>query len=165
MRAPLVTTLMQVSSRFLLVWAVVDSFPFLALSPLYASMLLAWSVTEVIRYSYFVTSLAGCRPAPLTWLRYNTFFVLYPVGILSEVALVYMATVPAGLRSVAEKYLLYAVLVLYLPGPSLPDRIAGRCLDRIADGCAGSFVLYTHMVTQRKKMMRSPGAKADRATR
>lgn len=107
---------MQVSSRFLLVWAIVDSFPFLASSPVYSSMLVAWSVTEVIRYSYFALSLSGWQPAALTWLRYNTFFVLYPVGILSECSLVYMATAPAGVRSPFEKYLLYAILVIYVPG-------------------------------------------------
>ncbi|KAM4054591.1 protein tyrosine phosphatase-like protein, PTPLA domain-containing protein [Hirsutella rhossiliensis] len=143
-RAPLFTTLMQVSSRFLLVWAIVDSFPFLAFSPVYSSMLVAWSVTEVIRYSYFALSLSGWQPAALTWLRYNTFFVLYPVGILSECSLIYMAADPAGMRSPLEKYLLYAILVIYVPG---------------------AYVLYTHMMTQRKKIMRAKKAKGDRATR
>ncbi|KND94927.1 putative very-long-chain (3R)-3-hydroxyacyl-CoA dehydratase [Tolypocladium ophioglossoides CBS 100239] len=97
-RAPLFTTLMQVSSRFLLVWAIIDSFPLLALSPFYSSMLVAWSVTEVIRYSYFALTLSGRQPDALTWLRYNTFFVLYPLGIFSECSLIYMATVPAAMR-------------------------------------------------------------------
>ena len=109
-------TLMQVSSRFLLVWAIVDSFPFLALSPFYSSMLVAWSVTEVIRYSYFALTLSGWQPAALTWLRYNTFFILYPIGIFSECSLIYMATVPAAMRHPLEKYVLYAILVIYVPG-------------------------------------------------
>lgn len=107
---------MQVSSRFLLVWAIVDSFPFLALSPVYSSMLFAWSVTEVIRYSYFALTLSGWQPRLLTWLRYNTFFVLYPIGILSECTLVWFATGPAEQYSVWLKRFLYAVLAIYVPG-------------------------------------------------
>ncbi|KAG9594591.1 PTPLA-domain-containing protein, partial [Aureobasidium melanogenum] len=85
-RAPLFTTLMQVASRILLIWGIVYPFPnTVAFSPIYSSMLIAWSVTEVIRYSYFAINLsAGSVPAIWMWLRYNTFFVLYPLGISSE---------------------------------------------------------------------------------
>jgi very-long-chain (3R)-3-hydroxyacyl-CoA dehydratase len=115
-RAPLFTTLMQVSSRFLLVWAVVDVFPFLALSPFYSSMLIAWSVTEIIRYSFFALSLSGFQPKFLTWLRYNTFFVLYPVGIFSECWLIWLATAPAGHLNELYKFALQAILAIYVPG-------------------------------------------------
>ncbi|GAB7347136.1 hypothetical protein MBLNU459_g3260t1 [Dothideomycetes sp. NU459] len=100
-RAPLLTTLMQVASRFLLVWGIVDTFPHTtSRSPVYSSMLLAWSVTEIIRYSYFAVNLStGQVPRFLTWLRYNTFFVLYPLGISSECWLVYKAIQPAKRRN------------------------------------------------------------------
>ncbi|KAL6858389.1 tyrosine phosphatase-like protein [Trichoderma novae-zelandiae] len=148
-RAPLLTTLMQVSSRFLLVWGVLHLYPYLAIeSPTYSSMLIAWSVTEVIRYSYFALSLSGFTPRALTWLRYNTFFILYPVGILSECSLVFLAAVgPAA----AEKeyplafvpYVLYGILIIYVPG---------------------AYILYTHMMAQRRKVMRSLKAKDEKAT-
>ena len=76
-------------------------------------MLIAWSVTEVIRYGFFVFNLRGEVPAALTWLRYNTFYVLYPLGIGSEMALVYLASTDAG-RGV--KFLLWDVLLAYIPG-------------------------------------------------
>ncbi|KAG5930848.1 hypothetical protein E4U53_002103 [Claviceps sorghi] len=115
-RAPLATTAMQVSSRLLLVWPIVNTWPFLALSPFYASMLLAWSVTEVIRYSYFALSLAHMLPPALTWVRYTTFYVLYPLGITSECMLVYGATGPARqTRGGAAAAVLYAVLAIYVP--------------------------------------------------
>ncbi|KJZ74031.1 hypothetical protein HIM_06480 [Hirsutella minnesotensis 3608] len=136
-RAPLFTTLMQVSSRFLLVWGVVHSYPYLASSPFYSSMLIAWSVTEVIRYSYFALSLSGSLPSILTWLRYNTFFVLYPVGILSECALIFKATTPSARRNPVAMYTLYAILVVYVPG---------------------AYILYTHMMAQRQKVMRNDKA-------
>jgi len=80
-------------------------------------MLLAWSVTEVIRYSYFVLNLRGYVPAIVTWLRYNTFYVLYPVGILSEMTMVLKTIGPAGReRGLAAKWGLWAVLAAYVPG-------------------------------------------------
>jgi len=66
------TTVMQVASRLLLVWGVVNNFPNeTALSPVYSSMLIAWSVTEVIRYSFFAMNLwtGGAVPSMLQWLR------------------------------------------------------------------------------------------------
>ncbi|KAF5024008.1 hypothetical protein F66182_3954 [Fusarium sp. NRRL 66182] len=141
-RAPLTTTVMQVASRFILVWGVVDVFPFLALSPFYSSMLIAWSTTEIIRYSFFALSLSGFQPSFLTWLRYNTFFVLYPVGILSECALMWLATDPAGQVNDLYKWILYAILAIYVPG---------------------SYVLYTHMMNQRRKVMRNLKAQSQKA--
>jgi hypothetical protein len=69
-RAPLLTTLMQVASRLLLVWGI--AYPFsetTKYSLAYSTMLIAWSVTEVIRYSYFVFALSG-QGVPKIW----TFF-------------------------------------------------------------------------------------------
>ncbi|KAK0945916.1 hypothetical protein LTR29_002496 [Friedmanniomyces endolithicus] len=88
-RAPIMTTVMQVASRFLLVWLIAYCFPAtVSRSPAYTSMLLAWSVTEVVRYSYFAVNLAyGGVPYWLTWVRYNAFFVLYPLGIGSAYVL------------------------------------------------------------------------------
>ena len=110
--------MMQVSSRFLLVWAIVHPFPHLARSPLYTTMLLAWSVTEVIRYSYFALTLAGAQPGALVWLRYNTFYVLYPMGIASEVGLVWKAIEPAGQLNELFPLVLYGILAVYVPGKS-----------------------------------------------
>ncbi|KXL51183.1 MAG: hypothetical protein FE78DRAFT_136335, partial [Acidomyces sp. 'richmondensis'] len=135
-RAPLLTTLMQVASRYLLVWGIVNIFPQTASHSLaYTTMLIAWSTTEIIRYSYFALNLAyGKVPGLLTWLRYNTFFVLYPLGISSECWLVWLSTEPARRWTQAFEWGLWAVLVIYIPG---------------------SYVLYTHMMTQRKKVLRN----------
>ena len=105
---------MQVASRILLVWGVVDNYPkATAPSPFYSSMLVAWSVTEVIRYVYFVFNLQGQVPRILTWLRYNTFFVLYPLGITSEMGLAFKASLAA---KPPVSWGLWAILVIYFPG-------------------------------------------------
>ena len=109
---------MQVASRFLLVWGIAQFFPeTVARSTAYTTMLLAWSTTEVIRYSYFAVNLKdGKVPAWLTWLRYNTFFVLYPLGISSECWLVWLATEPARKMDWRVEWALWAVLAVYVPG-------------------------------------------------
>ncbi|TVY85806.1 putative very-long-chain (3R)-3-hydroxyacyl-CoA dehydratase [Lachnellula willkommii] len=128
---------MQVASRILLVWGIVDPFPLLAKSAAYSSMLLAWSVTEVIRYSFFTFSLSGYSPALVSWLRYNMFFVLYPLGISSECWLIYSAIGPAREVRVEYAWVLQLILLVYVPG---------------------SYILFTHMMAQRRKVMRGKQA-------
>jgi very-long-chain (3R)-3-hydroxyacyl-CoA dehydratase len=107
---------MQVASRILLVWGIVFNFPWLAKSPAYSTMLIAWSVTEVIRYSYFALTLSGYSPGFISWLRYNAFFVLYPLGISSECWLIYKAIEPAKELRQEYTWLLQSILVIYIPG-------------------------------------------------
>jgi very-long-chain (3R)-3-hydroxyacyl-CoA dehydratase len=58
-------------------------------------MVLAWSLTEVIRYAFYATSLISQVPYALLYLRYTTFFVLYPLGAGSEAFLIY-STLPSS---------------------------------------------------------------------
>lgn len=114
-------------------------------------MLFAWSMTELIRYTYFFSILGGLDELPwvlpyLKWARYNTFFVLYPIGIASECFLIYK-TIPLASK-VDENYglALRAILGAYVPG---------------------TIVLYTHMIKQRSKVMkkdREQGKKGERKT-
>jgi very-long-chain (3R)-3-hydroxyacyl-CoA dehydratase len=129
---------MQVASRFLLVHLIASPYSFPQSSrhsPAYSTMLLAWSVTEVIRYSYFVFTLSGLGvPKIWTWLRYNTFTILYPLGIASECWLVYSAIPLAKQWNEGAAYALWAILGIYVPG---------------------SYVLFSHMLAQRRKVARA----------
>ncbi|KAK0255393.1 hypothetical protein LTS09_009781 [Friedmanniomyces endolithicus] len=125
------------ASRFLLVWLIAYFFPTtVAQSPAYTSMLLAWSVTEVVRYSYFAVNLAyGGVPFWLTWVRYNAFFVLYPLGIGSECWLVWSSQVPGVRRwGVWWERFCWAVLFVYIPG-EFDLEMDGRRREGFADGC------------------------------
>ena len=117
-RAGFFTTFIQVASRFVLVWLVTEAFPAQTTSSIaYTTMLLAWSLTETVRYSYFTGKLAfGDVSGILQWLRYNMFVVLYPVGILSEVWLIILALKPA--RDVNWWYDkgFMVILATYIPG-------------------------------------------------
>ena len=48
--------------------------------------------------------------------RYNTFYVLYPLGISSECWLVYSSVPAAAAWHPTLPYLLYAILAIYVPG-------------------------------------------------
>jgi very-long-chain (3R)-3-hydroxyacyl-CoA dehydratase len=147
---------MQVASRILLVWPICYRYPTVATSPAYSSMLLAWSMTEVVRYTYFVFALRGGGvPGVLQWLRYNLFYVLYPLGISSECWQILKAIKPASQEDERFGYALWAVLAIYVPGESATPnfsvqarRVCGLTL------VAGSYILYTHMMAQRRKATR-----------
>ena len=152
-RASPVTTAMQVASRLLVVWGVLNRYPQIVVEynvmnrpkagenggpyP-FAGILLAWGVTEVIRYGYFVyrEGISSQIPSWLTWLRYNTFFVLYPIGITSECWLIWLAMKPAHKEGKGMDLLFKAVLFVYVPG---------------------SYILYTHMMAQRRKVAKGKG--------
>jgi len=138
-KSPLSTTVMQVSSRLFLVWGVTEQFPEVRSNPLYTSMVLAWSITEVIRYSFYSFNLLGKNPYPLLWLRYTTFFVLYPIGASSE-AFVNYASLPKS-----------SPLPLFLQGSwKLSDSIRGLLF---VIWWPGLYVMYTHMMAQRRRVL------------
>lgn len=149
-RAGLFTTTIQVASRIMVVWGVMELLPDIIVTKniwgrdtagasgtpyAFAGCVLAWGITEIIRYGFFVwkEGISNLIPGWLTWLRYNTFFVLYPIGISSECWLMYKAIEPAKEQYEGLDLLLKAVLLIYVPG---------------------SYILYTHMMKQRRKVMK-----------
>lgn len=78
-RAPVMTTAMQVASRLLVVWGILAPFGGEIVGATgrtqigdyaYLGCVGAWGVTEVIRYGFFAITLSGnAVPAWWTWLR------------------------------------------------------------------------------------------------
>lgn len=141
--AGLLTTAMQVSSRFALVWGAVHFYPPIAASPAYSSMLLAWSFTEVVRYMFFALTLSGVENGLLQWLRYSGFFVLYPVGISSELYEMYLAFLQANKAgNVAHCVVIAVVMATYIPGKGL---LFWGCVSQLTDWtCRITKTLRTH---------------------
>ncbi|XP_064943907.1 very-long-chain (3R)-3-hydroxyacyl-CoA dehydratase PASTICCINO 2A-like isoform X1 [Musa acuminata AAA Group] len=91
-RSPISATLPQIGSRLFLTWGILWSFPETRAHILVTSLVISWSITEIIRYSFFGMKEAfGFAPSWLLWLRYSTFLILYPTGITSEVGLICVA--------------------------------------------------------------------------
>ncbi|KMT09269.1 hypothetical protein BVRB_6g133690 [Beta vulgaris subsp. vulgaris] len=91
-RSPITATLPQIGSRLYVTWGILYSFPETQSHFLVSSLVISWAVTEIIRYSFFgMKEVFGSAPSWLQWLRYSTFMLLYPIGISSEVGLIYTA--------------------------------------------------------------------------
>lgn len=86
--------------------------------------------------------------------RYNTFYVLYPIGISSECTLIYQALGPAAGIDPLFRYFLIAVLVIYVPGVFYLVSNLHNCTLLLTRFLLGSYVLYTHMIAQRRKVLR-----------
>lgn len=83
--------------------------------------------------------------------RYNTFYIFYPIGISSECTLIFQALGPAGELNLLFRYILIAILVIYVPGMLF---FFHSIIVSVADYLIGSYILYTHMIAQRRKVMR-----------
>ncbi|MXQ90347.1 hypothetical protein E5288_WYG011151 [Bos mutus] len=106
---------------------------------------IAWTITEIIRYSFYTFSLLNHLPYLIKWARYTLFIVLYPMGVSGELLTIY-AALPfvrqAGLYSISlpNKYNFsfdyYAFLILIMISyiPLFPQ-------------------LYFHMIHQRRKIL------------
>ncbi|CAG61898.1 uncharacterized protein GVI51_L03377 [Nakaseomyces glabratus] len=137
-RSPLLTTAAQVLSRLVVVLGIFQYLPEArnAHGIVYITLLLSWSITEIIRYMFYFFTLIGSRGAPtfLVYLRYNLFLVLYPTGVASELLIIYSALPVAEAKySLLWKRFLIGVMLTYLPG--LP-------------------MLFLHMLAQRRKIMK-----------
>ncbi|KAF3767305.1 hypothetical protein M406DRAFT_61249 [Cryphonectria parasitica EP155] len=134
--APVLTTFVQVAGRLTVLWIVIEAYPAAAQTTFYTTMVLAWAAADVVRYLYFATRLVGGHQyGRLIWLRYSAFYVLYPVGIASEVGVVAAAVSEAwraGDSGFAWGYV--AAAMLYLPAAP---------------------TLFNHMRRQRRKVLAS----------
>lgn len=138
-------TVFQVLSRVMIVCGVLLPTPTGPASPGLPLALIAWSITEVIRYLYYALNLLGAVPYLLVWCRYTFFTVLYPVGVTGELLCLYAAQsyvaksklwsleMPNNLNvTFSYHYVLLFTMLLYIP--LFPQ-------------------MYLHMFTQRQKVM------------
>lgn len=156
-RSPVGTTTAQVASRLYLVWGITAQFEETRTHPLYASMVLSWSLTEVVRYSFYACSLLGVESKPLLWLRYTLFYVLYITGAGSEAGLIY-ASLPSPPPTIPFLSSEWYGWILPLSWPLLTP----RWLETLHDDFRcfmfllwwpSLYVLYTYMMRQRRKVL------------
>merc|ERR1712137_138398 len=149
-RAPVTTTFIQVLSRVAVTFVCME-IPACREGYIFSLLMLSWSTIEVVRYSFYATSLIGVQIYIHKWLRYTLFMILYPSGVFSEIMTLYLA-IPYlqqhglfGIKdfevfeTITMWYLAVFVLIfLYLPG--FP-------------------VMFGHMLKQRSKTLSPPKKK------
>ncbi|KAI5004747.1 hypothetical protein ZWY2020_031990 [Hordeum vulgare] len=145
-RSPVTATLPQIGSRLFLTWGILWSFPETQSHILVSSLVISWSITEIIRYSFFgLKETLGFAPSWLLWLRYSTFMILYPTGIFSEVSLIYIAL---PYMKVSERYFV-----------KMPNKwnfsfdYFYTCVIAIGVYIPGGPHMFTYMLAQRKKAL------------
>ncbi|KAK3160350.1 hypothetical protein QOZ80_1BG0058380 [Eleusine coracana subsp. coracana] len=103
-KSPLAATLPQISARLFFTWGIIWSFPETHSHVAVTSLILCWSITDIIRYSFFgLKETFGVIPYWLLWLRYNSFMVFVPIALVSELGLIYAAL---PYMKASEKYCL-----------------------------------------------------------
>jgi very-long-chain (3R)-3-hydroxyacyl-CoA dehydratase len=87
---------------------------FINLFTVYQIMALAWCVAEIIRSSYYLKKSSQL----ITWLRYNAFIICYPVGVTTELYLIYSLLIYKSKLSVTIALILL-MLTYFIGFPSL----------------------------------------------
>ncbi|CAD2222493.1 3-hydroxy acyl-CoA dehydratase [Angomonas deanei] len=91
-RSPVGTTFLQVLSRLLVLYGSLRIGETASrTNPMLVQMLTAWSLSEIIRYSFYTAKLVNKESKAINWLRYSGFMILYPVGITGEIGSLYNA--------------------------------------------------------------------------
>ncbi|NP_001087161.1 3-hydroxyacyl-CoA dehydratase 2 L homeolog isoform X2 [Xenopus laevis] len=148
-----VLTAFQVMSRVFLTWAVTHSVREVQNEDSVLLFVVAWTITEIIRYSFYTFSLLNHLPYIIKWARYTLFIVLYPMGVTGELLTIYAAlpTVKkTGLYSISLPnkynfsfdYYTFLILVMVSYIPIFPQ-------------------LYFHMFHQRRKVIVAEHKKSD----
>ncbi|XP_020822547.1 very-long-chain (3R)-3-hydroxyacyl-CoA dehydratase 1 isoform X1 [Phascolarctos cinereus] len=100
-----IVTGVQVSSRIFMVWLITHSIKPIQNEDSVVLFLVAWTVTEITRYSFYTFNLLNHLPYFIKWARsvfnkaceccmkmlYNFFIILYPVGVVGELLTIYAA--------------------------------------------------------------------------
>jgi very-long-chain (3R)-3-hydroxyacyl-CoA dehydratase len=90
--SPVVTTIKQLGSRFMVVVLIdlLKSEEYVCIKGITGLHLImfAWGITEIVRYSFYFSGLIGKEIKMLTFLRYTLFLVLYPMGVAGELLII-----------------------------------------------------------------------------
>lgn len=150
-RAPLITTIIQVLSRIIIV-ILLQIYPD-NVSINYLLLSFAWSISEIVRYPFYIlNSLSklinkdNLIPYFLLWARYSFFIVLYPIGVSGEILTILFSRpelVKYSTKYININYVIYGIICLYIPGLTM---------------------LYTHLLKQRKKALNPKVQKIEKKT-
>lgn len=127
-------TFLQTGARIIMLFIILQvdverdffSTSIINLFTVYQLMALAWCVAEIIRSSYYLKKSSKI----IAWLRYNTFIICYPVGVTTELYLIYSLLIYKSKLSVTIALILL-ILTYFIGFPSL----------------------YLHLLKQRKRIL------------
>ena len=124
-KSSIFATSIQIIGRSIIV-LILQYFPS-AISKGYLFIYFAWSIIEIVRYTYYIMSLIQKEnpkfniPYFLLWCRYSFFVVLYPIGVSGEMITVWNARKDFSKYKIIKDYnytyadIVYPIWVLYIP--------------------------------------------------
>lgn len=148
-RSSVFTNALQIASRLAVLWIYYDMIVATNAATKdtigFPMLLACWTITEIIRYTFYAHSLLDIVSESLVWCRYTFFIVLYPLGVAGELFVIvaslplireaqlfsYPLANPANI-SINFEYITYFAMFMYIPGFGF---------------------LYTYMFSQRKKVL------------
>lgn len=102
-RSPVGSTAAQVASRILVVVLffafVADEHQRWVIYGFYV-VSFAWTVTELVRYSFYFLGLMDRQPKWLLWMRYSFFILLYPIGVSGEWMIILSPIIAYGFTAI-----------------------------------------------------------------
>jgi len=138
-------TAVQLASRVFLIWGVLYVAPESRDQMGVPLICIAWCVTEIIRYTFYMGTIAKTIPFLLQYARYTLFIVLYPMGVCGELLCIYHA-----LPAVKER----RILSVALPNAFNVSFNYYYALIVIGFSYLPLFPkLYCHMLALRKKVL------------
>ncbi|XP_078485239.1 very-long-chain (3R)-3-hydroxyacyl-CoA dehydratase 2-like [Ciona intestinalis] len=152
-RSNVMLTTLQVFSRVGIVWGVIQPVVQVHDKEGIPMVLIAWTITEIIRYLFYTFVLLGVTPKVMLWLRYTLFIVLYPLGVTGELLSLYYSLPHV------QKSGLYS---LYLPNNlNFTFNYYYVLLGLFPMYIIFFPQLYFHMFAQRKKSLSPPAKKQE----
>lgn len=134
--SPVSTTIKQLGSRFFVVVLIdfLKSDQYVTVAGITGLHLImfAWSITEIVRYSFYFSALIEREVKLLVFLRYTLFLVLYPMGVTGELLIIVSWMSKGGITFSAEDVIFGIIFLSYFiffPG------------------------MFIHMLKQRKKKL------------
>lgn len=117
--SPLLTTALQIFSRMfvlLLINLIPEDFQIkIGIISGITIVAIAWSITEIIRYSYYALQLLQKEIYMLTKLRYTLFIFLYPIGITGEFMIMYSVLKWNHFQFIFINLIIMIIALSYLP--------------------------------------------------
>ncbi|XP_059159418.1 very-long-chain (3R)-3-hydroxyacyl-CoA dehydratase 3-like [Physella acuta] len=83
--------LVQVLGRNFILFILILQEPRLQISSCCWYLFAVWALAEVIRYPFYMFQILDFKIRQLTWLRYNMWIILYPLGIIIEATIVFQS--------------------------------------------------------------------------
>ncbi len=116
-RSNLKLTVLTIWIRLFTVWGVVDVFKRVSWHPTYSTMLITWSISGIINYSYNALTIRnrGFSSRWFVFLRYSHFYLSLPISTICEMSLVFLSLKYSKEWSINYTILLRIWLVLYIP--------------------------------------------------